>query len=163
MYQNHYGLDAVQFSIFFAMNALGFFGASQFAGPLGERFGPARVMHMAIIGFVVFAALLFAVAALTDIHLYVLVAMLFPIFACHGLIVPTAMMLSLENHGTIAGMAAALGGTLQMLLGTISIIIMSMVFDGRPLALVITLLVCALLAFAISAAIARSIRMATDA
>ncbi len=32
-------------------------------------------------------------------------------------VIPSTMVLSLENHGPIAGMASALGGTLQMVTG----------------------------------------------
>jgi len=40
------------------------------------------------------------------------------------------MVLALDEHGPIAGMAAALGGTLQMLLGAAMIVVASVFFDG---------------------------------
>ena len=46
-----------------------------------------------------------------------LMALLFCAFACLGLVIPSTMVLSLEDHGPIAGMASALGGTLQMVAG----------------------------------------------
>ncbi len=48
--------------------------------------------------------------------------MLFVAFAWLGLVIPSTMVLSLEDHGPIAGMASALGGTLQMITGAIMIV-----------------------------------------
>ena len=56
--------------------------------------------------------------------------LLFCAFACLGLVVPTTMVLALEEHGPIAGMASALGGTLQMVTGAVVIVVASLFFDG---------------------------------
>ena len=48
--------------------------------------------------------------------------LLFCAFANLGLVVPTTAVLSLEDHGPIAGMASALGGTLQMVTGAVVIV-----------------------------------------
>jgi MFS transporter, DHA1 family, multidrug resistance protein len=79
-------------------------------------------------------------------------ALLFCTFACLGLVIPSTMVLALEDHGPIAGMASALGGAIQMLAGGIVITIVSFFFDGtaRPMVAAITL--CAIGAFAASAA-----------
>ena len=68
--------------------------------------------------------------------LAVLVALLFVAFACLGLVIPTTMVLALEDHGPIAGMASALGGTLQMVTGGIMIVIVSQFFDGTAFPMV---------------------------
>mgnify|MGYP006196656799 CR=1 FL=1 len=49
IYQDGFGLSNVQFSLAFAVNALGFFAASQMAAKLGLRFGAQRVMVRATI------------------------------------------------------------------------------------------------------------------
>jgi len=59
-------------------------------------------------------------------------------------------VLALEDHGPIAGMASALGGTLQMVTGGIVIVIVSLLFDGTALPMVATIAVCATGAFALS-------------
>ena len=44
VYTEEFGLSPTGFSIAFALNAIGFFGASQTAATLGERFGMARLV-----------------------------------------------------------------------------------------------------------------------
>ena len=78
--------------------------------------------------------------------LAVLVTLLFLTFAGLGLVIPSTMVLALEEHGPIAGMASALGGALQMVAAGAVIVIVSLVFDGTALPMVATIAVCAVLA-----------------
>jgi len=80
----------------------------------------------------------------------VLMAMLFFAFACLGLVIPSTMVLALEEHGSIAGMASALGGTLQFLTGALMIVVSSAFFDGTSFAMVATIVICAIGAFTLS-------------
>ncbi|WP_438590775.1 hypothetical protein, partial [Escherichia fergusonii] len=70
--------------------------------------------------FTVATLALFAVTAAGVASLVVLVVMLFIANAWLGLVIPSTMVLSLEDHGPIAGMASALGGTLQMITGAVT-------------------------------------------
>ena len=78
VYGDQYGLSPTQFSLAFAINAIGFFGASQTAAPLAERFGMVRVLFAAVIGFAVVTWSLVGLAVSTDLPLFVLVGMLRP-------------------------------------------------------------------------------------
>ena len=69
-----------------------------------------------------------------------------------GLVIPSTMVLALDEHGPIAGMASALGGTLQMITGGLMIVIVSFVFDGTPLSTIATIAICALGSFLVSLA-----------
>ena len=60
------------------------------------------------------------------------------------------MVLALEDHGPIAGMASALGGTLQMVTGAMVIAAMSPFFGGSVLPMVITIFLASLCAFSLS-------------
>jgi DHA1 family bicyclomycin/chloramphenicol resistance-like MFS transporter len=143
IYIDHFGLTPTQFSLAFAANAIGFIGASQFAAYLGARFGMARVVMSAVSLYTLFAVILFAVTASGVDSLAALIALLFVAFACLGLVIPSTMVLALEEHGPIAGMASALGGTLQMVTGGIMIVIVSFFFDGTALPMVTTIALCA--------------------
>lgn len=113
----HFGLSPMQFSVAFALNAIGFIGASQFASRLGKIHGTARVVRGAItICAAIMATHALVVAAGVD-RFEVLIPFLFCGFACLGLVVPNSSVLALEKHGPIAGTAAALMGTLQMATG----------------------------------------------
>ena len=150
VYIGHFGLTPTAYSACFALNAIGFIGASQFAASLGARFGIARTVLRAVWVFAVFAVLLLGVTAAGLASLPVLVVLLFCAFAALGLVIPTTAVLSLEPHGPIAGMASALGGTLQMVLGGAVIAVASLVFNGTPLPMVAVIAVCALVALGLS-------------
>ena len=103
---------------------------------LGTRFGMQRVVRAAVAGFAFFALVLLALTLAGIDNLFVLIALLFCANAPLGLVIPTCMVLALEEHGPIAGMASALGGTLQMVFGAIMIVIVSLLFDGTALPMV---------------------------
>ena len=150
IYIEHFGLTPTQYSLAFSVNAIGFIGASQFAAKLGMRFGMARVVLTAVSLYALFATVLFAATASGLDGLAVLMVLLFLAFACLGLVIPATMVLALEDHGPIAGMASALGGTLQMVAGGLMIVLVSWFFDGTALPMVATIALCALAALALS-------------
>ena len=76
-------------------------------------------------------------------RLEIMTLLLFLMFACLGLIVPANAALALDAHGPIAGMAAALLGTIQMLLGAVVITLISLYSDGTSLPMVGAIAACA--------------------
>jgi len=130
------GLTPTQYSFAFSINAIAFIGTSQFAATLGSRFGMTRVVRAAVAAFAFFAVLLLALTLAGVDNLYVLIVLLFCANGPLGLVIPTCMVLALEEHGPIAGMASALGGTLQMVFGAIMIVVVSVLFDGTALPMV---------------------------
>jgi len=155
IYIDHFGLTPTQYSLAFSVNAVGFIGGSQFAAWLGARFGMARVVTVAVLLYTAVALALFAVTALGSDSLALLMALLFAAFTCLGPVIPSTMVLALEEHGVIAGLASALGGTLQMVTGGIVIVVVSLFFDGTPRPMVATILLCAAVALALSLATLR--------
>ena len=155
VYTKQYGLTPTGFSIAFAINAIGFFGASQMAAGLGERFGMARVVAGATAGFAVFTVLLFALTLAGFGTLPVLVGLLLCANACLGLAVPPVMVMALDPHGDIAGLASSLGGTLQMLAGSLMIALASPFFDGTALPMVTAIMICAICAFILARLVLR--------
>ncbi|WP_131195351.1 multidrug effflux MFS transporter [Lichenihabitans psoromatis] len=143
IYIDHFGLTPTQYSLGFSINAIGFIGFSQVAAALGTRFGMARIVLTAAALYTAFAVLLFVITALGVDSLPVLVTLLFFAYAFLGLIIPTTMVLALEDHGPIAGIASALGGTLQMLTGGLMITIASLFFNGTTLPMVALIALCA--------------------
>ncbi len=150
IYIDHFGLTPTQYSLAFSVNAVGFIGSSQFAAKLGGRFGMGRVVTTAVTCYTTVAVALFIVTLAGADSLGVLIVMLFCSFAFLGLVIPTTMVLALDAHGPIAGMAAALGGTLQMLTGALMIVVVSVFFDGTALPMVSTIAACAVGAFVLA-------------
>jgi MFS transporter, DHA1 family, multidrug resistance protein len=150
VYTGQFGLTSVQFSLAFAVNAIGFFASSQVAAPLGERFGMVPVMRYAVFGFAICACTLLALVLAGAGSLFVIIALLFLGNACLGLIIPTTMVVALDDHGDIAGLASSLGGTLQMVAGGVMISLTGLIFDGTALPMVAVIAFCALVALGLA-------------
>ena len=152
VYTKQYGLTETQFSIAFAVNAIGFFTASQFAAKLAERFGMERVISLAITGFAASMLALTAIVWIGVDALPVVMAGLFIGNAFLGLVMPTAMVMSLDPHPDIAGLASSIGGTFQMLTGGVMIALVGPFMDNTSATMVAAIALCALLAWATAAA-----------
>ncbi|UGV25500.1 Bcr/CflA family efflux MFS transporter [Rhodopseudomonas boonkerdii] len=150
VYIKTYGLTLAEYSVAFSINAVGFIGVSQLAGRLGARFGMGRVVMGAVAAYAFFAMLLLALTLAGFTSLWVLIPLLFTSFAFLGLVIPSTMVLSLEEHGPIAGSASALGGTLQMLTGGVVIAVAGLFFNGTSLPMVATVALTAMAALAIT-------------
>ncbi|MFN4155221.1 MAG: multidrug effflux MFS transporter [Paracoccaceae bacterium] len=150
VYTQAFGLSPTGFSLAFAVNAIGFFSASQLAAGFGQRFGAARVVRVAVLGFFASTLCLALIGAMGFATLAVVVAGLFIANAFLGLVIPTVMVLALEEHGDIAGLASSLGGTLQMLAGGVMIALTAPFFDGTALPMLAAIAVCGALALALS-------------
>lgn len=146
LYMDYYGLTSVEYSLAFALNALGFFAASQTAATLGARFGPLAVVRWAVSGYATSACVLFVLVMSGVASFPILVTMLLITYAFLGLVLPTSMVLALEEHGPIAGTASALGGTLQMGAGAVAMAIVSAVFNNTPVPLASAIVLCAMVA-----------------
>jgi len=152
VYSGQFGLTPVQFSLAFAVNAVGFFAVSQFAGPLGQRFGLVPMLRVAVWGFAGFGVLNLALLLAGVVSLPVIVVLLFLGNACLGLIIPTTMVMALDDHGDIAGLASSLGGTLQMVAGGLMVTLTAPFFDQTALPMLAAIAVCAVLSLAVALA-----------
>ena len=150
VYVEQFGLSPTGFSLAFAANAIGFFTATQVAGPLGSRLGTETVVRAGTMGFALFAGLLLALALAGMAGLPQTMACLFLGNACLGVVIPTVMVLALDDHGEEAGLASSLGGTLQMVAGGVMIVLSQPFFDGTVLPMAAAIATCAALALLLS-------------
>ena len=150
VYVDQFGLTPTGFSLAFAINAVGFFAASQAAGPLGERVGIVTLMRWGVIGFAGFTVALLALVLAGFVSLPLIVVFLFLANACLGLVIPTTMVMALDPHPRIAGLASSLGGTLQMLAGGVMIAVTGLFFDGTALPMVAAIALCAVAALVLA-------------
>ncbi len=150
VYSSAYGLTPTQFSLAFAANAIGFFTASQFAATLGMRFGAVRVVSGAVAGFALATSTTFLLVLAGLDALPVVMIGLFCGNACLGLVMPTTMVLALEEQGDRAGVASSVGGTLQMVAGGGMIALSAPFFDGTPLPMVGAIALCAIIALVLA-------------
>jgi DHA1 family bicyclomycin/chloramphenicol resistance-like MFS transporter len=150
IYINHFGLTPTQYSLAFALNAIGFIAGSQFAAPLGARWGVSRVMLMGVALYAGFALTLLALTISGLDSLAVLIALLFVTYGCLGLTLPPIMVMLLENNGPIAGSASSLSGTLQMIVGGLVMASVGRFADGTALPMVSAIALCACTAAAVA-------------
>jgi len=146
VYTESFGLTPAQFSLAFTVNAMGFIGASQIAPGLMRKHGALKIISLGVFGYAASMLALFALVLAGFGTFWVMVAGLVATFAFVGLVIPTAMVASLDDHGEIAGLASSLGGTLQMVAGGIMTAAAGPFFDGTPLPMVAAMMACSLIA-----------------
>jgi DHA1 family bicyclomycin/chloramphenicol resistance-like MFS transporter len=137
------------------LNAASFFGFSQLTGRMTKRFGLPRVIRVASTGFALAMAITAGFVLAGFDQLPVMMAGLFIGYGFLGLVLPTASVLALENHGPIAGTASALSGALSMIAGAVIMALGGLVSDGTAQPMVATIAVSAILAWATAFAVLR--------
>ncbi|WP_370208940.1 multidrug effflux MFS transporter [Pararhodobacter marinus] len=152
VYTREFGLSPTGFSLAFAINAVGFFGASQLSGRLSGRFGLERVISGAVSGFAAATVVLALVGWAGFASLPVVVGGLFIANACLGLALPTTMAMAMDPHPDIAGLAASIGGTIQMLTGGLMIAVTSLFLENSAVSMLSVIAGCGILAFLSAAA-----------
>ena len=162
VYTGQFGLSPTQFSFAFAINAFGFFGASQFAAPLGQRLGPHRMILLATTGFALATSSLFAIGVAGYASLTVTVIGLFCANMFLGVVLPVAQVLALEEQGEHAGLASSLGGTMQMVAAGVLVAAAGPILDGTVVPMLAMIALCGVLAFGLSLLMPRQGAVATD-
>jgi MFS transporter, DHA1 family, multidrug resistance protein len=160
VYTEEFGLSPTQFSFAFAVNAIGFFAASQFASTLSQRFGTLRMISGATLGFALATFVGFGLALAGPPSLLLTMTSLFVGNIFLGLILPTAQVQALEEHGDIAGLASSLGGTMQMVAAGVLVAAAGPFLDGTALPMLGAVAVCGLLALILSRMIPRQAALA---
>jgi DHA1 family bicyclomycin/chloramphenicol resistance-like MFS transporter len=146
----HYHVSPRLYSVLFSMNAASFFAVAQFNGWLAERVGLRRLVRRAATAYaLVMLGLLVLLVSGID-RLDVLMALLFVGYGCLGMMLPTAAVLALEDHGAIAGSASSFMGTVQFLTGSAVMMLVGTFANGRPLPMVAGIAGCAFIALCLA-------------
>ena len=135
-YREGFGLSATGFSLAFAANAMSFIGSGQAASRLSTRYGVINMLKWASVGFAVATVGLLLLAFAGALTLWVCIIGLAIGNGCLGLIIPSTMVLALDEQGEKAGLASSLGGTMQMLTGGLMVVVMGPWLGPNPLAMV---------------------------
>lgn len=145
VYIEHFGLTPTQFSLAFALNAASFFAMSQLTARLSARFGLAPLIRGSVIGVAVVMSLL-AITTLWSGNLALMMSLLFIGFGFLGLLLPAAGVLSMEDHGAVAGSASALLGAIQMITGAVCMSLVGVFADHTPAPMLVGIALCAVAA-----------------
>ncbi|MEM7047372.1 MAG: multidrug effflux MFS transporter [Pseudomonadota bacterium] len=147
VYTVQFGLSSLQFSLAFACNGFGFFIATQLIAPIGKLIGMGRAVRVAVTLYACITLALLGLSLSGLITLPLLIVLLSCMSGCLGIVIPTTMVLALEDHGERAGLASSLGGTLQMVTGGIMIALLGPFFDGTVLPMVAAIAFCGVMGF----------------
>jgi DHA1 family bicyclomycin/chloramphenicol resistance-like MFS transporter len=147
VYTSHFGLTPTQFSLAFAVNAIAFIGSAQFTGTIARRFGLRRMVMGALTYYFTVTVLLVAGTLAGIDNLAFLIIGLFVAAAGMGLVVPSVAVLALEHHGSRAGSASALLGTIQLIVAASVIGLVGVVQDGSVLRMMLPIVGCGTIAF----------------
>lgn len=161
VYTQEFGLGPTEFSFAFAINAVGFFAASQFASTLAMRMGTLRMIRLATTGFALatFAGFGLGLAGLATLPVTMAALFVGNIFL--GVILPTAQVQALEDHGSNAGLASSLGGTMQMVAAGVLVGAAGPFLDGTVVPMQGAIALCGALALGLSWLIPRQAAVAT--
>ena len=152
----HYHLTPRLYSVCFSANAASFFAMAQLTSRLATRFGLRRLVRAAVIVYAAVLLTLFAVFASGVDNLFVLAAFLFVGYGCLGVFMPATSVLALEDHGSIAGTASALIGTIQFVTGAVIMVFMGSFQNGTALPMVAGIAACAAIAMVFAQTSVRS-------
>ncbi len=136
-----------QFGLFFGTNAFGIIAASQINRWLASRMAPRRIIRI-ILPVAMVAGLTLLVNAYTGFGGFAgILVPLFFFIACHGFVMPNTTALAMAPHGTIAGSASALLGTLQFVLGATAGALVGVLGNGTAVPLAAVIAGCGVAAF----------------
>ena len=143
-----YGIPPQYFGFVFFANTAGLIAASQINAAIVGRFGPDRILGIALLWPVGLSITLIVALLLGFSSIYLVLSVLFGLLVGHGFISPNAAALGLSKHGEQAGTASAVMGVTQFGLGIVTIFITSLfeATSALPLALVIGACSCLALA-----------------
>jgi DHA1 family bicyclomycin/chloramphenicol resistance-like MFS transporter len=117
--ENIYGLSPQEFSLIFALNSLGLIAASQVNGRVVDRFAPATLLAVGLVGMTASGMALLITAILHVGGLGTVLACMFVVLTSLGFVMPNASALALNDFPQAAGSASALLGILQFGAGAV--------------------------------------------
>lgn len=139
VFQSHYGYTESQFSIVFAVNALGLLTTNLLGGRLVGRVRIATLVRVGLGGMLVGSAA--SLAALAIGRPPLVIVALFVTVSSLGLVMPTVAALALDDHGDLAGTASAALGAARMVLGGVAALFAGI--GGNPVVLGAVMVLCA--------------------
>ncbi len=163
VYMTHFGLTPLQFGLAFGVNAVGLMVANQFSATMMARLGSVRLIRLATACYAGLAVLLLVLFLVGVDSFWIMAGLLMVVNMFFGFFSPAAAVLTLEEHGRMAGAAASLSGTLQMLMATFAMTLGGVLFNGTPIPMLSVIAASAVLAFVLAIVTTRGLRVAPSA
>ncbi|PIC63802.1 MFS transporter [Sporosarcina sp. P13] len=139
--QNIYGVNAQQFSLFFALNGVGIIIAAQLTGRLAGRIDEVKFLRTGVlISFT--GSILLLLVVWNQWPLTVIAIALFLIVSSVGMVGTASFSLAMQSQGNSAGSAAAFLGLLPFVGGAIVSPLVGLAGDQSAWPLAIIVLIC---------------------
>lgn len=141
-----YGLTPIAYSLLFSFNAIGLAIGAQVATRQVPRFGLRAVARVSTAIYGIAAVLLLAIQLAGAGGIVPTSVLLFVMVSSLGGIMPTCNVLSLEGHGAISGVAAALMGALGFGAGAATSFLLGLFENGTATPMILIIAACAVAA-----------------
>jgi MFS transporter, DHA1 family, multidrug resistance protein len=142
-----FGVSPQHFGLYFGLNAVGIITASQLNRWLAHR-TDSRTILRAVVPVSMTAGLVLLFNAITGLGGFAgILVPLFVFIATHGFVMPNTTALAMAPHGTVAGSASALLGSLQFVLGAIAGTLVGVLGNGTAVPFAGVIATCAAGAF----------------
>ncbi len=147
VFMSVFGVSQKTYGWIFATLSIGFIGSSQLNNLLLKRFNSQQILRFILICYVVLAILFFLFSQLGWLSLPVMMIFLFGLLACVGIANPNTAALTLAPFDKNAGTASSLMGAIQMGLGSLISVFISLFEKPSLTPLAIAFLISSLFAF----------------
>jgi DHA1 family bicyclomycin/chloramphenicol resistance-like MFS transporter len=147
-----------RFGLYFGVTAIGIIAASQVNGWLARRTDAGRILSLVLPVTLLAGATLLVNAYFGFGGFAGILVPLFVFIATHGFVMPNTTALAMAPHGSVAGSASALLGSVQFVLGAAAGTLVGAAGNGTAVPLAAMLAACGASAFAIHTFAARSLR-----
>jgi MFS transporter, DHA1 family, multidrug resistance protein len=142
-----FGVSQKTYGWIFAILSIGFIGSSQLNTVLLKRYNSHQILRFILICYLMLAILFFLFSQMGWLSLPVIMIFLFGLLGCVGIANPNAGALSLAPFDKNAGTASSLLGAIQMGLGSLITIFISLFERPSLTPLAISFLISSILAF----------------
>ncbi|WP_371682715.1 multidrug effflux MFS transporter [Sporosarcina sp. PTS2304] len=139
--QNIYGVNAQQFSLFFALNGIGIIIAAQLTGRLAGRIEEVKFLRTGVL-LSFSGSILLALVVWNEWSLPFIAIALFMIVSSVGMVSTASFSLAMQSQGKSAGSAAAFLGLLPFVGGAIVSPLVGLAGDQSAAPLAIVVFVC---------------------
>jgi len=144
-----FGVPPEQYGLFFGTNAVGIITASQVNRWLASRMAPQRIVRI-VLPCAMTAGLVLMLDAVTGAGGFAgILVPLFCFIACHGFVMPNTTAMAMAPHGSVAGSASALLGTVQFVLGATAGALVGVLANGTAVPLAAVVAACGVGAFGV--------------
>jgi DHA1 family bicyclomycin/chloramphenicol resistance-like MFS transporter len=163
VFMNVYGVGQKTYGWIFAFLSIGFIGSSQLNNILLRKYSSHQIIQTILICYTL-VGLLFLFASQMDwLTLPVIIFFLFLLLSCIGIVNPNTVSLTLAPFAKNAGTASALMGAIQMGLGALISVFISLFEKPSTIPLAIAMAGSAILALSVLLIGSRKIRHQADA